>query len=172
MLATSLTRRSLLLLGATTVLAACSTTTIPMKQAQPVRNSSPENLSDEEIMSAINATRRAHGAPAWSYNQQLENAARTHARLMAQKNQFSHDLGGTLRARVTAAGYQGAVGENLAKGYSSIEGTIEGWLKSPGHRQTLLTHRFSEFGLAAARSASGKFYWAMIAGGDFSAWQN
>ena len=89
---------------------------------------------------------------------------------MAQKNTLSHDLGVTLRERVTAAGYLGAVGENVAKGYTSLQGAIEGWMESSGHRGTLLSHRFVEFGLAVARGPGGKLYWAMIAGGSFQAW--
>lgn len=161
------TRRGFIILSAAATLAACSTT-IPML---PKGASTPEALTDEEILVAINAVRRANGAPPWTYNPRLEDAARSQARLMAQKNTLSHDLGVTLRERVTAAGYLGAVGENVAKGYTSLQGAIEGWMASSGHRATLLSHRFVEFGLAAARGPGGKLYWAMIAGGSFEAWK-
>ncbi|WP_332689303.1 CAP domain-containing protein [Devosia sp.] len=160
------TRRGFLVLTAAAALAACSTT-IPML---PKGTSTPETLSDGEILAAINAVRKANGAPPWSYSDSLETAARSQARLMAQKNTLSHDLGVTLRERVTAAGYLGAVGENVAKGYTSLQGAIEGWMDSSGHRGTLLNHRFTEFGLAVARGPGGKLYWAMIAGGSFEAW--
>jgi uncharacterized protein YkwD len=163
---TSLPRRSFLLLGVSAALAACSTT-IPVL---PKAASSPENLSDAEIMLAINAVRRANGAAPWTYNIALENAARSQARLMASKDTMSHNLGVTLRERVTAAGYIGAVGENVAKGYKDLPGAIQGWMESAGHRSTLLNGKFVEFGLAAARSKSGKVYWAMIAGGSFAPW--
>ena len=160
------TRRGFLVLTATAALAACSTT-IPML---PKTTSTPETRTDDEILTALNAVRKANGAPPWTYNARLEEAARSQARLMAQKNTLSHDLGVTLRERVTAAGYLGAVGENVAKGYTSLQGAIEGWMESSGHRGTLLSHRFVEFGLAAARGPGGKLYWAMIAGGSFQAW--
>jgi uncharacterized protein YkwD len=160
------TRRGFLTLAATAALAACSTT-IPVL---PKGASTPETLTDDEILAAINAVRKANGAPPWTYNTRLEDAARSQARLMAQKNTLSHDLGVTLRQRVTAAGYLGAVGENVGKGYTDLQGIIGGWMESPGHRSTLLSHRFVEFGLAAARGPGGKLYWAMIAGGSFQAW--
>lgn len=162
----SLTRRSLLVLGAASALAACSTT-IPVL---PKTASTPENLTDAEILAAINAVRKANGAPPWTYNVQLENAARAQARLMASRDTLSHDLGVTLRQRVTAAGYVGAVGENVAKGYKDLPGAIQGWMESTGHRSTLLNDKFTEFGLAAARTSGGKLYWAMIAGGSFTPW--
>jgi uncharacterized protein YkwD len=160
------TRRSFLILASAATLSACAST-IPVL---PKGGSSPETLTDDEILAAINAVRKANGAPAWSYNQRLEDAARAQARLMAQKDTLSHDLGVTLRQRVTSAGYLGAVGENVAKGYTNLQGAIEGWMNSSGHRSTLLNGKFVEFGLAVARSSSGKLYWAMIAGGSFQAW--
>ena len=162
-----LTRRSFLVLTCAAALAACSTT-IPVV---PKGASTPESLTDGEILTAINAVRAANGAPAWSYNPRLEDAARSQASLMAQKNTLSHDLGVTLRQRVTAAGYLGAVGENVAKGYPNLQGAIQGWMNSTGHRSTLLSKKFTEFGLASARGPGGKVYWAMIAGGSFDAWR-
>jgi uncharacterized protein YkwD len=160
------TRRSFLVLATAAALSACAST-IPML---PKGGSTPETLTDDEILAAINAVRKANGAPAWTYNTRLEDAARSQARLMAQKNTLSHDLGVTLRQRVTAAGYLGAVGENVAKGYTNLQGAIEGWMNSSGHRSTLLNAKFTEFGLAVARGPGGKLYWAMIAGGSFQAW--
>ena len=161
------TRRGFIILGAAVTLAACSTT-IPMLPKSA--SNTPESLSDAEILSAINAVRQANGAPPWTYNSRLENAARSQASLMAQKNKMSHDLGVTLRQRVTAAGYLGAVGENVGKGYTTLPAVIGGWMDSSGHRGTLLSSRFTEFGLAVSRGPGGKLYWAMIAGGSFDAW--
>lgn len=162
-----LTRRRLLVLASATLLAACSATIPPLA---PTVDNRPEALSDDQILAAINAVRKANGSPAWAYNPRLENAARSQARLMASQDKLSHDLGITLRQRVTDAGYLGAVGENVGKGYTTLPDVIEGWLGSSGHRSTLLSTKFIEFGLAAARTSSGKLYWAMIAGGPFQAW--
>lgn len=161
------TRRTFMVLAAAAALSACAST-IPVL---PKASGNPESLSDAEILAAINAVRKANGAPAWTYNPRLEDAARSQARLMAQKNTLSHDLGVTLRQRVTAAGYLGAVGENVAKGYPNLQGAIEGWMNSSGHRSTLLSAKFTEFGLAVASGPGGKRYWAMIAGGSFEAWR-
>lgn len=110
------------------------------------------------------------------YSPALEAACRTQLKLMVEKDQLAHDLGIRLRDRVTAAGYTGAVGENLAGGQSSLEGAIEGWLNSPGHRATLLSDKFVEFGLAVARVPADRksrygIYWCFIAGGPYEAWR-
>jgi uncharacterized protein YkwD len=165
------TRRGFLLAAAATSLSACAT--IAPVIPQPT-DDSPEALTPERIIAEINAVRAANGHKPWAYNANLAAAARTQANLMAQKNKLSHDLGQTLRQRVTAAGYYGAVGENVAGGYKTLPAAIEGWLASPGHRSTLLSDKFTEFGLAFAR-APGKsrmgIYWSLIAGGSFDAWR-
>lgn len=164
-------RRGLLLLGAAALLGGCS----PVGPAPGVATS-PLQLTTASITSAINGVRARNGRPPLAYNQRLEAAARSQAELMARKDRLSHDLGVTLRERVTAAGYEGAVGENLAGGQRTLEQAIEGWLQSPGHRDTLLSTRFTEFGLAVAAAERGptsrySVYWAFIAGGDFAAWR-
>ena len=90
--------------------------------------------------------------------------------------QLAHDVGIKLRQRVTDAGYKGAVGENLAGGQQTLEGAIDGWLNSPGHRSTLLSDKFVEFGVAVARVPAERksrygIYWCFIAGGPFEAWR-
>jgi uncharacterized protein YkwD len=160
----SMTRRTFLVLGTAAALSGCTAA------MGPPGSTSSAQLSTETIMQKINGTRAEYGRKPLTYNPQLARAAKTHANLMASRNALSHTLGGTLRERVTVAGYQGAVGENLGAGQTTLEGVIQGWLNSRGHRSTLLSPNFKEFGLAAARSSNGKTYWAFIAGGEFSAW--
>ncbi len=139
----------------------------------PAGKTLPSQLNTPTILSKINATRAANGRRAWSYNVKLARAAQTHARLMVSRRTLSHDLGGKLRELVNVTGYVGALGENLAQGQSSLEGAIEGWLNSPPHRATLLSDKFSEFGLAGASGgSSSSTYWALIAGGDMALWIN
>jgi len=165
----NLTRRGFIVLGAAGALSAC--TNYEFETA-----TRPNALSPETITAKINEVRRANGRRTITYNTKLAAAARSQAQLMASRDQLSHDLGVTLRERVTAAGYVGAVGENLAGGHKTLEAAIEGWLASPGHRSTLLSEKFTEFGLATAQVGSGRksrygTYWALIMGGDFDAWR-
>lgn len=161
-----LSRRTFLITATGALLAGCSATTIAPTGATP-----PAQLTREAIIRTINETRAAHGRKPWTWNAQLARAAQTHATLMARRSTMSHTLGGTLRERVTAAGYRGAVGENLGRSQRTLEGVIKAWLNSPGHRSTLLQANFTEFGLAVDRSATGENYWALIVGGSFDAWR-
>lgn len=169
-----LLRTGFMILATVMLLAGCSSVVAPA----PGRNSTataPVQLTQGSILAAINSTRAANGKPPLRYNVKLEAAARSQANLMAAKDTLSHDLGVTLRQRVTNAGYDGAVGENVAGGQSTLDQAIAGWLASPAHRDTLLSTRFQEFGLAVAtvpanRKSKYRVYWAFIAGGPFEAW--
>ncbi len=165
--------RGLLIVLALTLLAACSSVIAP---APNHPGTAPIQLTQGSILAAINTTRARYGKPPLRYNVRLESAARSQANLMAAKDTLSHDLGVTLRQRVTTAGYDGAVGENVAGGQSTLDMAISGWLNSPAHRDTLLSTKFQEFGLAVAtvpanRTSKYRVYWAFIAGGPFEAWR-
>ncbi len=172
----SITRRALLITGASFSLSACAS--LGFGTVVPPGATTPVELTQASILAAINEARRANGGhKPMTYSVALEAAARSQANLMASKDQLAHNLGVTLRARVSAAGYEGAVGENIAGGQQTLQQAIEGWLNSPGHRATLLSDKFVEFGLAVARVGGGRksrygIYWCFIAGGPFSAWIN
>ena len=152
--------------GAAALLSGCSMTA----PYRPSGATNPAALDVGTMVARINETRRQYGAGPLAYNPALDRIARAHARLMASRQTMSHDLGGNLRERSLAGGYEGATGENLATGQRTLEQTIESWLKSPGHRQILLNRRFVEFGLAAETSSQGRAYWAFVAGGPHALW--
>jgi uncharacterized protein YkwD len=168
----SLNRRAFIVIGAGATLSACSsfTATVPSGSTTPVQ------LTREAILAAVNEARRINGNhKPFTYSNALETAARSQAQLMASKDQLAHDLGVTLRQRTDAANYRGAVGENIAGGQATLEQAIEGWLNSPGHRATLLSDKFVEFGLAVQRTSPSQksrygTYWCFIAGGPFEPW--
>ena len=163
--------RFTLLLGIGLLLSACASTSVVPRSVTP-----PPQLTEASIVATINEARRANGGhKAMAYNHLLEAACRTQVALMVEKDQLAHDVGMKLRARTDQAGYRGAVGENLAGGQATLEGAIEGWLNSPGHRATLLSDKFVEFGMAVARVPAERksrygIYWCFIAGGPVEAW--
>lgn len=169
-----LVRRALLALGVGLVLSACASVgpTVAPRSATP-----PPQLTQASILTAINAARQSNGGhKPYTYNAKLEAACRTQLGLMVAQDKLEHNLGLTPRQRTDQQGYEGAIGENLAGGQKTLEGAIEGWLNSPGHRATLLNDKFVEFGLAVAtvpaeRKSRYGIYWCFIAGGPFEAWR-
>jgi len=115
-------------------------------------------------------------APALIWNDNLEKAAKGHAKDMAKNEYFSHTSrdGRSMSDRVVFAGYyfkgykSFTVGENIALGQTSIEEVMAGWFKSPDHCRNLMNPDFKEVGVAENNK-----YWVQDFGGreSFSAEQ-
>lgn len=161
---TDLTRRSFIVLGAALALSACSNAYVPASTTPAVA------VSAADMVAEINAIRRANGRPPLVFNATLAEAARHQARMMADRDELSHNFGPgqSLRDRVSAVGFAGPVGENVAAGQRTLEQALEGWMNSGGHRSTLLSDRWSSFGMAVVSGRAGSrygVYWAAIFGG-------
>ncbi len=108
-------------------------------------------------------------AAALTWNARLANAAYGHSRDMADNNYFSHDSldGRSMADRINATGYTwSTIGENIAAGYTSLQGTVNGWMASEGHCANLMNPRFTEFALACARNDASQYrlYWTQNLG--------
>ena len=49
-------------------------------------------------------------------------------------------------------------GENIAKGYTSVDSVVEGWMNSPGHRENILRKDFKRTVIGYYKDSSGT-YW-------------
>ena len=155
--------RRLFLAGglAASVLSSCSSFV-------PEGATTPATSSRTVVLAKLNEVRAANGIRPLTYDTRLEAAARRQAELMAEQDSIAHELGESLRSRVSAAGYHEAVGENLAGGQKTLEKAIAGWLDSPSHRGTMLNPKFTEVGFAVISKPDTKWkvFWATIYGGE------
>lgn len=107
-------------------------------------------------------------APPLVWNDDLEKAAKGHAKDMASKKYFSHTSkhGRSTMSRAENAGYKHdgyesyTVGENIAQGQMSIEQVIYGWFHSEGHCRNLMNPDFKEVGIWMT-----DLYWVQDFGG-------
>lgn len=91
-------------------------------------------------------------APALAWNDGLATAARLHSEDMAQNDFFSHtgSDGSSVGQRVTRQGYAwGTVGENISTRGTPQE-VVDGWLRSPGHCENIMSPDFTEMGAGVA----------------------
>jgi uncharacterized protein YkwD len=87
--------------------------------------------------------------PALSWNAQLATAAAAHAKDMYANNYFSHisPQGSSPIQRAQQAGYTGSyVGENIAKGYTTIGDVMLGWQQSEAHCRAMMDTLYKEMG--------------------------
>ncbi|MCT4601279.1 MAG: CAP domain-containing protein [Marinifilum sp.] len=86
-----------------------------------------------------------------SWNDKLEQAALNHSKDMYENDYFSHKSpeGSTLTKRLQKVEYSySTAGENIARGYTSEQQVMNGWLNSQGHCANIMNASFKEMGVA------------------------
>ncbi len=127
-------------------------------------SSQPLWAIEERVFELVNQGRTSEGLKALKRDERLANAARSHARRMAQQGFFSHvdPERGDLIERLNQANIPWRkAAENLftEKGYPDpAQRTVQSWMNSPGHRKNLLDKDVTHAGVGAARAPDGAVY--------------
>ena len=146
----------------------------------------PDSAVKKHYLDAVNRMRaetrqcgnRTYGpAKPLKWNESLYNAAYEHSKDMAQCDYFSHSGSGkqsdrtakvqnlqrcsTFVNRIENNGYLGyrGISENIAYGAKSLERVMPQWIASEGHCRNIMNPKYTEFGMAQARSKKGVSYW-------------
>src|SRR5215813_2915328 len=116
------------------------------------------------VLELTNTEREQAGLIPLALSPELTGAARDYSQVLASSGCFAHTCGPlpNFRDRLEQAGYIGwtAIGENIAAGYTTPEAVVAGWMSSEGHRDNILSPRFSEIGVGLVTGA-GRYgiYW-------------
>lgn len=122
-----------------------------------------DTSEESTVLSLVNSTRAARGAPALTISPALRNAAITQAAYQASISDMTHDGGGGLVARVNASGFcWSMVAENVAFGYRDGASVHNGWVNSEGHFNNIVNAGMTHMGLAKAIGPNGRPYWAQV----------
>ena len=116
----------------------------------------------------LNAYRAEEGLNPVRLDPALTAMAERQAQAMAQSGTMSHEVAGSLSARLAASGINAPTGENLGAGYMSFDEALAGWRASAGHNANLLMSGATRFGIALAKNPSDAYgaYWAMEVGAE------
>ncbi len=118
----------------------------------------------------VNRDRAAEGLPPMQIDEQLAQAAQSHAEDMLRRNYFSHysPEGQTPTDRLTAVGGTGYPSENIVMRESTrfrhiniqaLEEFQDQWMHSPKHRHSLMNPNLEKFGYGfAIDPASGRTF--------------
>ncbi len=143
---------------------------ISTKQPTPQSNSAAgssageDSAAENELLQAANKSRELAGVPPLRMEEDLQEAARTHARRMIASEQLEHQFSGepSLLERIAqvSALKDGPridrAGENIAYA-TCAPGANEALMRSAPHRQNLLDRGFNVAGVAAIWS-KGRLY--------------
>ncbi|MDM7930899.1 CAP domain-containing protein [Tabrizicola sp.] len=123
----------------------------------------------QELLSHLNAERRANGLSPLRLSAKLDKAAQGHACDNAARKSISHvsSDGGTLKNRLRRAGYAfRAAAENTGRGFASGARAVQWWMNSPKHRDNILLRKAREVGIGIAVSPApdAKLHWILVVG--------
>ena len=117
-----------------------------------------------KVFDLANRQRRLHGVRPLEWSDALAEQARLQSTNMMEGGFFSHadPARGKLAARLTAAGIPWSrCGENIfrEKGMDDpADAAVEGWMKSPAHREGLLDPLFARAGVGIAVSRDTEYF--------------
>jgi len=124
----------------------------------------PLRVLAQKIFTLANRQRRLHGVHQLEWNETVAGEARRHSMNMMERGFFSHSdpVRGPLGARLRAAkvGWS-RCGENIfrERGMDDpADAAIEGWMRSPAHRQSLLDPLFTQTGVGIAISPDTEYF--------------
>lgn len=120
-----------------------------------------EKKSDDGLLILHNRERAERRLEALALDPKLCEYAQSHADRMAERGRMVHSSMSNL---AEAAG-NGNVGENIAWGQESEEQVTDAWMKSPGHRQNILSKRFKRCGFGVKKDKNGRNYWCAVFAG-------
>lgn len=140
----------------------------PAAQAQAQACIVPANADalQQEVLTNLNAERKARGLSALRLSAKLDKAAQGHACDIARRRSISHESsdGGTLKTRLRKAGYSfRAAAENTGRGFGSGTRAVEWWMNSPKHRYNILLDRVRDvgIGIAVSDAPDSKLHWVL-----------
>lgn len=125
--------------------------------------SEPSNTSlEKSVHTLVNEYRRSKGLNALKYNPLIADIARTHSQNMADgSSPFSHEGFSERSDKIRAELGGSRTAENIAYGYSSAKRTVEGWIKSDGHRKNMKGD-FTHTGIGVAYDNNDQPYYTQI----------
>ena len=118
---------------------------------------------ESEILDLVNQHRASIGLSALKPLDIVSNTADDHTNYMIETGEISHDnfqlRSQTLMEKANAK----KVGENVAYGYSSAQGAVNGWLNSEGHKAIIENEKYTHFGISTEKCKnSGRNYFTQI----------
>lgn len=111
-----------------------------------------------QVITQVNAERAKYGLSELSVNAELTRAACVRAGEIAER--FSHTRpDGSQWSTVSRS----ALGENIARGQSSVDRVMAAWMSSEGHRANILRESYGSIGVCALQ-VNGVIHWVQLFG--------
>jgi len=150
-------RRDMLILsGFGLLLASCSTVGV----ITPTQGAEDETAG---ALPLVNKVRAERGLSPLNAPSAARSAAQEQAVRMAKAEQMTHVIGrgDDFKSRMKRRDVPLPAAENIASGQGTVEEAVQAWVNSQRHLTNMLGS-YNGLGVAMARSAASRPYWAMV----------
>ena len=117
---------------------------------------------EQEVIRLVNEIRAENGLKTLTYDWELSRVARYKSQDMKDNKYYSHTspVYGTPFQMIRNFGISfRSAGENIAKGYTTPQAVVNGWMNSSGHRANILNANYTHIGVGYV---SGGNYWTQM----------
>ena len=143
-----------------------TTTSTPAKPTTPTTPTTPTSSTlgayEQQVVDLVNKERAAAGLSALTVNTKLAGMAEKKAEDLRDNNYFDHTspvYGSPFEMMKQFGISYTAAGENIAKGQSTPDEVMNGWMNSPGHRANILDANYTQIGVGYVTDSNGTGYW-------------
>lgn len=117
---------------------------------------------EQQVIILINNIRVKNGLSKFKTNWELSRVAQYKSQDMHDKNYFSHTsptYGSPFDMMKSFGISYRTAGENIAKGYTTPQAVVNGWMNSSGHRANILNPSFTQIGVGYVKGGN---YWTQM----------
>lgn len=128
-------------------------------------NNEDQNALELQVVDLVNKQRALAELEPLSYSQDISDIAYLKAKDISDNNYFDHTSPtyGTVPemfAKYNINYY--ALGENIGQGYKTPEDAVNAWMSSPGHKDNILSAKYTEIGIGIYKDDKGVITWVQM----------
>ncbi len=128
-----------------------------------IRESKVNYTEDElEIIYLVNEYRESIGLNKLKVLDIVSSVALTHSKYMAETGIVSHINFPDRNEKLVKNANAKSVAENVAYGFTTAQGAVDGWLNSEEHRKTIKNSKFSHFGISIEKNNENRKYFTQL----------
>lgn len=137
---------------------------IYFNETNEVINSAKVSYSamESDILDLVNNHRKGLNLSELSTLNIISSVASGHTNYMIDAGQISHDNFPQRAQNLMDNTNAKTVSENVAYGYGTAQGVLNGWLNSEGHKNIIENPDFTHFGISTKSNSEGRNYFTHI----------
>lgn len=117
---------------------------------------------ETEILNLVNDHRISIGLSSLSTLNIISGVADGHTNYMIEVGDVNHDNFSQRSQTLINEASAKSVGENVAYGFTTAQGVVNGWLNSEGHRDIIENPDYTHFGISTDANSENKNYFTQI----------